>query len=443
MQLPADFLRTLQDAVGKDREALLSLYDAPPFRGFSVNRLKTTPEKLLPLLPFPAERSSFSEDHYTIPSNVEGIGRLALHAAGAFYVQEPSASSAVTLLSPSPGEKILDLCAAPGGKSAQIASRLGRTGLIWSNEIVRSRAQILLSNFERMGIAHGVVSCAHPDVLCASLAGWFDRVLVDAPCSGEGMFRKEPAAVEEWSLEHTKTCARRQLAILKTAVRALKKGGRLVYSTCTFSCEENEGVVARFLEECPDMEVLPPPEIGARPAHCPGGLRITPLEGGEGHFAIAFVKTGGLEEPSVPRREEKKISRDVRALSEAFLRDVFFQPPDLPLWAEEEKLFLLPDGLPDGKKRGIIRAGVPIGTIVKGRIEPAHGLFTAFPAADFRRCADFHQDDPLLSRFFHGEEIPWDGEAGYTAVAVEGMTVGFGKSGNGTLKNKYPKGLRW
>ena len=157
----------------------------------------------------------------------------------------------------------------------------------------------------------------------------------------------------------------------------------------------------------------------------------------------AFVKTGGLEEPSVPRREEKKISRDVRALSEAFLRDVFVQPPDLTLWAEGEKLFLLPDGLPDGKKRGIIRAGVPIGTIVKGRIEPAHGLFTAFPAADFRRCADFHQDDPLLSRFFHGEEIPWDGEAGYTAVAVEGMTVGFGKSGNGTLKNKYPKGLRW
>ena len=182
---------------------------------------------------------------------IRDSGRQPLHHAGAFYVQEPSAASAVTVLAPVPGDRVLDLCAAPGGKSTQIAGALQGQGLLWSNEVVRNRAQVLLSNMERMGVRNAVVSSCRPDLLCERLAGYFDKVLVDAPCSGEGMFRREPQAVKEWSLAHTEACAARQLAILNSAAQAVREGGVLVYSTCTFAPVENEGVVSAFLQKHP------------------------------------------------------------------------------------------------------------------------------------------------------------------------------------------------
>ena len=224
--LPEAFAHRMKEMLGEEFPAFLAAYEQPYLKGVRINPLKCAPETLLKamggLRPSPFSPLCFY-------SETEKVGALPLHHAGAFYSQEPSASSAVTVLDPQPGERVLDLCAAPGGKSTQIAACLMGEGLLWSNEIVRSRASILLSNMERMGVKNGVVSSCHPETLCSRLAGFFDKVLVDAPCSGEGMFRRDPQAVAEWSPEHVRACADRQLAILHSAKQAVREGGVLVY----------------------------------------------------------------------------------------------------------------------------------------------------------------------------------------------------------------------
>ena len=263
--LPLDYIKEIQDIFGADTESYQQLMTQPPYKGLCVNRLKAQPETLLTQLPFATEKSPFYRDGFYITGNADGIGKHPCHQAGAFYVQEPSATSAVTLLDVQSGDTVLDLCAAPGGKSAQIASCLHGTGLLWSNEIVRNRAQILLSNFERMGAREGVVSSCYPETLCERLGGFFDKVLVDAPCSGEGMFRKDPDAVTHWSPEHVSSCAARQSGILDDAAACVKPGGVLVYSTCTFSIEENEQNVISFLKRHPEFIAEPISAEGGRP----------------------------------------------------------------------------------------------------------------------------------------------------------------------------------
>lgn len=442
MHYPEEFIQELKEVLGEDTEKYLALSDTPYYRGISVNRLKTSPESLLPLLPFEAEPSPFYRDGFYIPHNTNGIGNLPLHHAGAFYVQEPSATSAVPLLEIEKGDFVLDLCAAPGGKSAQIASLLGGTGLVWSNEYVRSRAKILLSNFERMGIGRGVVSSCHPDNLASDLAGCFDKVLVDAPCSGEGMFRKDAGALAEWSREHVIACAGRQIGILHSAAKCVREGGLLVYSTCTFSPEENERTVLRFLEECPDFEPYDIEEPFGRKTSLANAVRITPLEGGEGHFAARFRKKGNASRRQPKMTAEKIRNKETAKLTECFLDDVFAKRPDFRPIVRGEKLYLQPEDFLPTDEPGVIRAGILAGEIVKNRIEPCHALFTAFPPEYFRRVLSLTVQDARTDAFLHGSEIDCNGESGYTAVALEGMTFGFGKCSGGRLKNKYPKGLR-
>jgi len=340
--------------------------------------------------------------------------------------------SAVSLLDVQEGEKVLDLCAAPGGKSAQIASCLNSTGLIWSNEVVKNRAQILLSNFERMGISKGIVSSCYPDVLCRKLEGYFDKVLVDAPCSGEGMFRKNPEAVKEWSREHVLSCAERQLSILKSAAHAVKNGGELVYSTCTFSYEENEGVIKRFLEENADFEMCDVAEDFGRKTELPCAVRITPLENGEGHFAAKLRKKG-------ERISEKPcIEKSVDIPKE--LEDIFYEVPKGRYVLNGDKLYIVPNGLPDIKGLGVIRAGVLAGEFVKKRFEPSHALFMSAKTENVKRVLEL--DDENIKEFLKGMEIDSDCENGYTAVSYKGIITGYGKTSNRRLKNKYPKGLR-
>ena len=292
-----DFLERMKSLLGGEFDAWLKIYNSDDvFRGLRVNTLKCSADKLREHIGFELRQTPFCLEGFYIPSDISGIGNLPLHHAGAFYVQEPSATSAVTMLGVEKGDKVLDLCAAPGGKSTQIASALGGEGLLWSNEIVRNRAIILLSNIERMGVKNAVVSNCRPDILCDKLTGYFDKVLVDAPCSGEGMFRKNSAA-EEWSAEHVKSCADRQLKILNSAKRALKQNGVMVYSTCTFSREENEGVVEEFLKQNPDFEIEDSGVSFGRPT-LDYARRIFPMDGGEGHFAVRLRKNGA--EMSVP-----------------------------------------------------------------------------------------------------------------------------------------------
>lgn len=433
------FLERMKSLLGGEFEDFLRYYEGENFRGLRVNTLKCTPERLQELLGLSLQPTPFCPNGFYLPEELTSPGNHPLHHCGAFYVQEPSATSAAEMLGVEPGDCVLDLCAAPGGKSTQIAAMLGGEGLLWSNEIVKSRANILLSNIERMGIRNAVVSNAHPDALCQRLRGRFDKVLVDAPCSGEGMFRKNDGAQTEWSVEHVRSCAERQLRILESAKHALKDGGVLVYSTCTFSREENEGVTERFLADNPDFTLEDAGVTFGRPA-MQYARRIFPMDGGEGHFAARLRKRGDARQTATVPVAAKTDADILKFYDSLFCGRPFGEHIDV----HGDKIMILPKNFDwDIQGLPVLRAGIQLGGIVKRRIEPHHSAFMAANKDDCRNAVDFAPDSAEIKAFLHGEEIAVPPEIkGYAAVCVGGMTAGFGKASGGRLKNKYPKGLR-
>lgn len=420
-------------------------YEKPSYIGIRANTLKCSTEKFMKLCGLKDEDiTPFCDAGFYLKDKVTLNGNHPLHHAGAVYFQEPSAMSAATLLNPEKGDKVLDLCAAPGGKSTQLAAKLEHTGLIWSNEIVHSRANILLSNFERTGISNGVVSSTDPETLCSALSGYFDKIMVDAPCSGEGMIRRDPKALEEWSVEHTLSCAVRQLKILESAKKALKPGGIMVYSTCTFSQEENEGVIESFLNNNPDFELMDCCEDFGRPTLSGKARRIYPMDGGEGHFAAKLRKKENSISPSVNTTVSPTPDKQIPLIVKEFFEDNFTDTSYYKkLYVKDDKVYVLPHICPELKGCHAIRAGVFAGTIKKNYFEPAHALFMAADPANVKRKLDIDLSDPRVEKFLRGEEIPTESDVkGYTALCIEGIISGFGKASGGMLKNKYPKGLR-
>lgn len=435
------FLDKMKALLGNEFEDFLKFYNSSDehYRGLRVNTLKCSAEKLSRLLDFKLNPAPFCNESFYIPNEVTSLGNNPLHHAGAFYIQEPSASSAVTMLDVQEGDYVLDLCAAPGGKSTQIAAKLNSKGFLWSNEIVKNRANILLSNIERLGIRNCTVSNAYPEVLCEKLDSCFDKVLVDAPCSGEGMFRKDSSAESEWSDEHVKSCAQRQLKILNSAKNALKSGGVMVYSTCTFSVEENEGVINKFLEENPEFTLEDSGVSFGRPT-LDYARRIFPMDGGEGHFAARLRKSGESYNNSNLENKRRKIDSKVLEFYDSlFINRPFGENIEII----GDKIIILPENYVPADKLPVLRSGIILGQIVKNRIEPHHSAFMAAKADECVSKVDFDVNSAEIKAFLHGEEIAVDsGIKGYTAVCVNGITTGFGKCSNGRLKNKYPKGLR-
>lgn len=430
----------MKNMLNDEFEVFLDSYKKPHYRGIRLNPLKCDIHTLRDSLPFSIKPAPFSPLSYYIPTETEKIGSLPMHHAGAFYSQEPSAASAVTVLNPQPGEIVLDLCAAPGGKSTQIASLLDGKGLLWSNEVVRSRASILISNFERCGIANAAVSSCHPEVLCTALSGYFDKVLVDAPCSGEGMFRRDDQAILDWSQAHVEACAVRQLAILESAALALKQNGTLVYSTCTFSPEENEGVVTDFLARHSDFELIDCGQSFGRPASLAKARRIFPMDGGEGHFVAAMKRLSSNEQYPQPYVRKKAVQAD---MADDLYRQIFKDRRTRSIEQVGNSFLLLPEILPDIRNLGVIRAGVMLGEAKTNRIEPAHAVFMAAKPQELNLTVNFAHDSPEITAFLRGEEIEVDfALRGYAGVSVDGVMTGFGKCSNGRLKNRYPKGLR-
>lgn len=439
MPLPAAFLNRMRALLGPEYPAFLEEYSRPALRGVRVNPLKSTVQLLRQSVPFPLEPAPFSPMAFYAQWE-KGFGSLPAHHAGMFYAQEPSASSAVTALDPQPGERVLDLCAAPGGKSTQIGGLLEGRGLLWANEVVRSRTGALLSNLERLGVANSVVSCCHPQTLCAGLAGYFDRVLVDAPCSGEGMFRRDPRAVEEWSPEHVESCAVRQRAILDSAALAVGAGGVLVYSTCTFAPEENEETAAWFLQSHPEFiaEEIPAP-FGRADRDGGPARRIYPMDGGEGHFVARFRRVG--ENPCRTGGFSGYLRGSLAGEARALYGSLFSGTCPEEIVQVKDSLLLVPANLPDLRGLGVLRAGVELCQIRKGRLEPSHGVLMSRRGDQCRAALDFAPDSGELRAFLRGEELEC-GKKGYLAVCVNGVTLGFGKASGGRLKNRYPKGLR-
>ena len=438
----------MKQMLGSEYDTFEACMHGRHLKGIRINTLKYSVQNA-DRLGLPIRSCPFSESGFYLESDEPGIGNSPWHHAGAFYSQEPSAMSAVTVLDPQPGEKVLDLCAAPGGKSTQIAALLQGKGLLWSNEYVRRRAQILLSNVERMGIRNCVVSSAHPDRLGEGLAGFFDRVLVDAPCSGEGMFRRDPQAVADWSPEHSAACAVRQLAILDSAAKCLREGGVLVYSTCTFSFRENEDVITAFLDSHPEFSLEDSGVAFGRTGYDRSEKydltltrRIFPMDGGEGHFAARLRKNGDSSGTEFfDSRNDKKRDEEKRAYE--LFGECFRTEPYGEIRRIGDSLYILPERMPEVKGMGILRGGVLLGESMKNRIEPSHALFMAAQAEECRSAVSLNPDSRELAAFLHGEEIPIDGSLkGYAAVACGGTVTGFGKCSGGRLKNRYPKGLR-
>ena len=385
---------------------------------------------------------------------VEGDARPGLsplHEGGLFYMQEPSALTAVTVLDPQPNERVLDLCAAPGGKSTQIAALMAGRGLLVCNEPVPSRAQILSRNVERMGVRNAVVVSAMPDALAPRFPAFFDRILVDAPCSGEGMFRRQPEARGEWDADSPRRCADRQMDILEQAAKMLRPGGTMVYSTCTFNDTENEGVLKRFLALHPEF-ALEPFALPGLPEAKDGYLHLYPHEmRGEGHFVSRLKKSADAPEADAPVRAAPKKKAPARASAAkgkmpapVALPDVFsdaFAPERL--YAAGDALWMLPEGLEIERLSGlrVLRTGLLLAHAEGRRSEPDHALAMALRPEEAARTANLTSEQALA--YQAGETLALgDLPNGYTLLCCEGVSLGWGKQAGGMMKNHYPKGLR-
>ena len=340
----------------------------------------------------------------------------------------------VALLDPQPGERVCDLCAAPGGKTTQIAGRMGGEGFLLCNEINPKRAKILSRNIERMGVSNALVTNEHPARLAEKYPGFFHRVLVDAPCSGEGMFRKEEAAVTDWSQDTVEMCARRQAEILHSAAALVMPGGRLVYATCTFALEENEQTIENFLRSHPEFSPEPADAPWFTPAG-PGMFRLWPHKlRGEGHFVAVLRKSGG-ESPDIPTEKEQKLPKEWLA----FARDAGIDLPDGKAVSFGQSLFWAPPEMPDIRGVKVLRPGLELGEVKKDRFEPAHALALWLKTAS--ATENLPADDPRTSAYMRGQTIP-SACRGWSLVQVDGYSIGWGKGDGKVLKNHYPKGLR-
>lgn len=419
----------MQSILGGEYPAFLDCYEKPPVRGLRVNTLRIAPAEFERLSPWKLSPSGVLPEGYVLAEEASGIGRHPYHMAGVIYMQEPSAMAPIAALSIKPGMRILDLCASPGGKSTALAARLAGEGLLVSNEIVPARAKVLAQNIQRMGIQNAVVTNAKPDVLCAALPDAFDVVLVDAHCSGEGMFRKDEEAVRDWSQAHVLACAARQKAILQSAACALKPGGVLLYSTCTFSREENEEVTEDFLRAHSDYCLTEQRRLYPH-AVC-----------GEGQFYAKLARMGDaalcLEAPRLQggKAQTKQVADALHALFPDLCTDTLSLLPD-------GRAYLLPKDMPAGLyAQRMLLAGIEAGESKKSRFEPSHALFQALGQACVQKV-ELTLDDARLDAFLRGETLAVSGVSGYAAVCVDGFPLGFGKAVDGVLKNHLPKGLR-
>lgn len=477
MNLPIEFEKKMKAFLGNEWDDFLYSYDNNRFQALRFNTLKVqSPEermRILKTLKISSDKKvSWADEAYYFDENVRP-GKHPYHEMGLYYIQEPSAMSAAALLAPKPGMRVLDLCAAPGGKSTQLATYLGDSGLLVSNEINTQRSRILSQNIERMGIKNAIVTNEDSFVLASHFPGFFNAIQVDAPCSGEGMFRKLPEAIEQWSMENVAICAARQKEILDNAAVMLKPGGMIVYSTCTFSKEENEDVIEYFLERHPDftleeMERFWPHKVD-----------------GEGHFVAKLVRRGSVNElgadydvcedscnkvedtglkadrktkknkNSKNRKNETKpaLTKENMKLLSEFLDETISE--DMAAWIKNsrlvmfgEQLYRLPDMEVDIKGLKVQRAGLHIGEFKKQRFEPSHSLALALKLSEAKNVVKLTWDDPQTTGFFNGQSVMLSDEQtaeckkGWALVCVDGYTAGWGKVNGTQVKNHYPKGLR-
>lgn len=432
IKLPEAFMKKMERLLGDEYADFISGYEDSRLYGLRYNPLKSTKEEFLKRQPFELTAVEWSEEGFYYTGQA---GKHVLHEAGAYYIQEPSAMAVAEALEPKPGEKILDLCAAPGGKTTHIAGKMMGEGLLVSNEIVPERARILSQNVERMGISNTVVCNETPERLAGFFPCFFDRILVDAPCSGEGMFRKDETAIEMWSPENVKLCAQRQLKILEQAAMMLKAGGVLVYSTCTFSPEENEDVINEFIKSHGEFYIE-------------NTMRLWPHKiAGEGHFIARLRKEEGLNPKCLkPKIQETidgyKLCRDFLYKESGICDELISKLlSNSHITSFGEQIYLVPPDMISLQGIKIIRAGLHLGTDKKNRFEPSHALAMYLTPDDVDKSYELTKEQ--AKKYIKGETLVCDSNLkGWILLTVNGYSIGFGKAGGGWIKNHYPKGLR-
>ena len=421
IDLPKEYLARMRQQLNGSYPSYLEAMEQPPKSALRVNTLKISPEQFLSLSGTDLSPVPGTADGFIVPAGFRP-GSDPFHSAGLYYMQEASAQMPARLPAIEPGDTVLDLCAAPGGKSTQLAARLAGTGVLVANEYVRERAQSLISNLERMGVTNAVVTSMDTGSLCERLSGQFDTVLCDAPCAGEGMFRKNPQAIAEWSLEHVASCSVRERAILDNAAKAVKPGGQLVYSTCSFAPAEDEETTALFLERHPDFQL--DHEEKLYPHTCSG----------EGQYMACFTRAG-KRLPSKPIAQK----RGSCAAWEAFQKECSELPGQILRLADGRMLSLPP--LPfDLNGLRVLRAGLLLGEDKGNRFVPSHALAMASPVTLLLHTEPLSREEAV--RYLFGETIPRAAEKGWCAVTYEGYALGLAKSDGSILKNHYPSGLR-
>ena len=427
-QLPEQFIQNMKKQLPQNEwEAFFAVYGNKPVKGVRLNPLRGGRYALKQVLPFLQEPVAWEENGFYTEG--EKLGASPFHFAGVFYSQEPSAMSAAPLLDVKAGERVLDLCSAPGGKGTQLACKMQGEGIIVLNEPILSRAKILSQNVERMGIKNAVVTSEMPAKLAEKFPAYFDKILVDAPCSGEGMFRKNAdEALREWSEENVALCAARQKEILENATKMLKKGGRLVYSTCTFSTQEDEGQVCDYLQNHPQMRLIKQEKL------YPHKIK------GEGHFVALFEKTDGEIGDKKPIKPF--VARDSERAYREFEKTFFREKFACNLHEANGVLYELPQNVFDWKGLQVLRVGVRLGEVKNGRFEPNHSLAMCLKKEEVLRAVDLSQTDERVGKYLRGETFEADVKNGWCMVCIEGFPLGFGKAVNGTIKNHLPKGLR-
>lgn len=462
MNLPCEFENRMKALLGAEYDDFASSLSKEAVRALRVNTNKISVPDFQKICDFPVSPIAYCAEGFTFSE--EHIGSHPLHLSGAFYSQEPAAMAPVECARIAPGMKILDVCASPGGKSTQAAAKLGAEGVLVANEIDPARARTLLSNVERLGFGNIIVTNTDSAALKRAYRAYFDLVIVDAPCSGEGMMRKNSLAVSEWSIENIEKCALRQHEILENASQTVAPGGCLLYSTCTYAPEENEMQIDKFLTEHEDFLLLPVPEkiknVTSDGIVPPGSSRSeltlcrrfyphkTP---GEGQF-MALLCRKSIPEAVLPAEKQKKKEKNGEKVKKDpneqiirdFLCDVLTEEglryaDGKKLIKAGEKFFLCPDiCLPES---GVKAAGVAVGEVRKGRVIPEHHFFMAYGSM-FKRRIELSAKSEDTLRYLHGETIKTDTENGFAAVFVGGCTAGGAKVSGGEAKNYYPKGLR-
>lgn len=459
--MPGEYFEARERALLGTRYDVLYTAPCAVRRGVTVNGLRCAPQEFAAAVDFGLEPSPFCDAAFLLTDPQLRPGRHAYHHAGVFYVQEPSASVPAGLLGVRPGERVLDLCAAPGGKTSQLAAALRGEGLLVANEYVAARAGVLKSNLERMGVTNALVLNESTARVAAAFPAFFDKILVDAPCSGEGMFRKESVAVTQYDQPLLDRCAALGAEILENAAAMLAPGGILVYSTCTFAPGEDEGQIAAFLARHPEFTLCDlsgcgfgqPGEAnraGNDPLQAEYCRRIWPCDGGEGHFMAKLQKAADAPAVELPRGKNGKGKGgktprvDAKALQawQSFAKELFPTLAGQPIAVVGDGFLLEPPALLPAAKLHVLRAGVPAGRAAKGRFEPAHALFMAY-GAQCTNCEELTLADPRTAAWLRGEEIEAQtAQNGWCAVLVDGFPLGGGKASGGRIKNHYPKALR-